>query len=147
MLKGGVIMKETDCRKDFTVFELMLATAAVSLLILAMLGAVLIPMFTKDAHGADFTAQLVTDDIVKITIKLMKEDPVLGVKVVAYKPTWEIEDVDPTVDAARAVISRLEAAGIEKYRIVISAANKGTQFTDRYPQFADSAGTYLILTY
>jgi len=114
-------MREIECRKGFTLVELLIVLA-----ILAILGALFIPMIDGKAHGAELGQFLLAeDDTMAEVAHAAQSDPHQTLTILVYAKTWDVEKVDTLLDKAAAVQAKLISHRIPVHRINLHLANEG----------------------
>ena len=105
--------------KGFTLVELLIVIA-----IIAILGAVLIPMINGGAHGMELNTYMEpSDGNILAVAKAIRTDPHQTVTVLSYAVKWDHNLVDRLMDKNREIQNKLLRAGVAKHKIVFGMAN------------------------
>ena len=134
-------MREIECRKGFTLVEVMIVLTIIGIFVALML-----PLFLDKAHGFELQKPLAADDAtISKVAKVLRYDKDQTVTVMIYIAVWTHDNVDVHMANSKKVKAKLIKAGISTHRISYLFANEGGP-RDRpveSPPVVD--GVYLIL--
>jgi len=138
-------MKETDCRKGFTLFELLIVIA-----ILGIFATLMIPWFLDDADGMELQKVfLASDASIQEAARAMRTDTEQTIVVMIYAAAWTADDkgydlIEALMDEQTKVMAKFVKLGISSARVSLLIANKGGLENDGVTAPAQD-GIYLYL--
>ena len=105
-------------------------------------------LLVNKAMGDEKLKPIIANDVnIKQACSRLVADPTLKVIVMDYIADWSHNNyaaLDKSIDEAKRISQIIANRGIEKSRIILGMANKGSQFTDENPQITGD-GIFLIL--